>query len=250
MLRDLGSTNGTFVNDRRVSEHTLRDGDQIRIGRAMLKFITSNNVEAQYHEEIYRLMTLDGLTSVHNRRFFNEAIEKELARSKRYKHPFALVMFDIDHFKKFNDNYGHEVGDQVLRMVASRMARVTGGGQAFRAGGEEFCVVFRESTVREALPHLELLREAIESSSFIVRGEDRVQRSADDRRSRKSERDVEVSVTVSIGTAQATPQLPSVGDVIQAADEALYHAKDAGRNRVEVYRPPRRRGAAMAIESL
>jgi diguanylate cyclase (GGDEF)-like protein len=185
----------------------------------------------------------DELTGLPARRALNDALAGVEGQ-------FCVAMVDVDHFKKFNDSYGHEVGDQVLRMVASRMARVTGGGQAFRAGGEEFCVVFRESTVREALPHLELLREAIESSSFIVRGEDRVQRSAEDRRSRKSARDVEVSVTVSIGTAQATPQLAAVGDVIQAADEALYHAKDAGRNRVEVYRPPRHRGAAMAIESL
>jgi diguanylate cyclase (GGDEF)-like protein len=135
-------------------------------------------------------------------------------------------------------------------MVASRLARVTGGGHSFRAGGEEFCVVFRDCTVRDVLPHLDLLRETIETSSFIVRGDDRVSRTAEDRRSRKSAGDVEVSVTVSIGTAQATPQLAAVGDVLQAADEALYHAKDAGRNRVEVYRPPRRRGSAVAVESL
>lgn len=185
----------------------------------------------------------DELTGLPGRRALNDALAAVEGQ-------FCVAMVDVDHFKKFNDTYGHEVGDQVLRMVASRLARVSGGGQAFRAGGEEFCVVFRESTVRDVLPHLDLLREAIEMSSFVVRGQDRLRRTAEDRRSRKSEQDIEVSVTVSIGTAQATPQLTAVGDVLQAADEALYHAKDAGRNRVEVYRPPRRRGAAVAMESL
>jgi GGDEF domain-containing protein len=159
-------------------------------------------------------------------------------------------MVDVDHFKNFNDTYGHEVGDQVLRMVASRLSRVSGGGQAFRAGGEEFCVVFHGSTVRDTLPHLDLLREAIEASNFIVRGKDRVRHTAEDRRPERAEEDEEVSVTVSIGAAQTTSNLTAVGDVLQAADEALYHAKDAGRNRVEVYRPVRRRGAAVAVESL
>jgi diguanylate cyclase (GGDEF)-like protein len=185
----------------------------------------------------------DELTGLPARRALNDMLASTEGQ-------FCVAMVDVDHFKKFNDTYGHEVGDQVLRMVASRLARVTGGGRAFRAGGEEFCVVFKECTVRDVLPHLDLLREAIESSTFIVRGEDRVQRTAEDRKSRKSERDVEVSVTVSIGTAQATPQLTNVGDVLQAADEALYHAKDAGRNRVEVYRPPRRRGSSVAVESV
>jgi len=163
---------------------------------------------------------------------------------------FCVAMVDVDHFKNFNDTYGHEVGDQVLRMVASRLSRVSGGGHAFRAGGEEFCVVFQGSTVRDALPHLDLLREAIESSNFIVRGKDRVQRTAEDRKVQPVEQDTEVSVTVSIGAAQTTSNLTAVGDVLQAADEALYHAKDAGRNRVEVYRPARRRSAAVAVESL
>jgi GGDEF domain-containing protein len=163
---------------------------------------------------------------------------------------FCVAMVDVDHFKNFNDTYGHEVGDQVLRMVASRLSRVSGGGQAFRAGGEEFCVVFQGSTVRDSLPHLDLLREAIEVSNFIVRGEDRVRHTADDRKSQPTVEDTEVSVTVSIGAAQTTASLTAVGDVLQAADEALYHAKDAGRNRVEVYRPARRRGAAVPVESL
>ena len=185
----------------------------------------------------------DELTGLPARRALNDALAT-------IEGQFCVAMVDVDHFKKFNDTYGHEVGDQVLRMVASRLARVTGGGLAFRAGGEEFCVVFKECTVRDALPHLDLLRESIESSSFIVRGEDRVMRSQEDRRLSKASGDIEVSVTVSVGTAQATPQLANVGDVIQAADEALYQAKDAGRNRVEVYRPPRRRGTGVPVESL
>ncbi len=114
MLCDLGSMNGTLVNDRQVVEHPLRDGDQIRIGRAVLKFLQSGNVDAQYHEEIFRLMTVDGLTQVHNKRFFQETLEKEFARSARYKNHFVVLLFDIDDFKKVNEDHGHLAGDEVL----------------------------------------------------------------------------------------------------------------------------------------
>src|SRR5436190_14906492 len=119
VIRDLGSTNGTYVNDELVDETVLRDGDQVKVGRTIFKFIVSGNMEAQYHEEIYRLMTVDGLTELHNQRYFNEAIEREASRAQRYSRTFSLVLFDIDHFKHINDTFGHLAGDAVLRQLGA-----------------------------------------------------------------------------------------------------------------------------------
>ena len=100
LIRDLGSTNGTYVNDEPVDEYVLRDGDLIKIGRTIFKFLTGGNIENAYHEEIYRLTTVDGLTQIFNKRYFLDTIEREVARAHRYRRPLSLVMFDIDHFKK------------------------------------------------------------------------------------------------------------------------------------------------------
>ena len=118
-IADLGSTNGSYVNDELAQERVLRDGDQLKIGRTIFKFIVGGNVESVYYEEIYRLMTVDGLTDLHNKRYFTEAMEKELSRAKRYERTFSLVLFDIDHFKKINDTYGHLAGDSVLRQLGA-----------------------------------------------------------------------------------------------------------------------------------
>lgn len=146
---------------------------------------------------------------------------------------YAIAIGDVDHFKKFNDTYGHETGDQVLRMVAARMARVTGGGKAFRWGGEEFVLVFPGKTAAEAVEHLELLRELVEASSFILRAGDRRKHSAEDR-GKISRRAHEVWVTVSIGVADGGEDLRRAMD---EADRALYAAKAGGRNRVEIAVP-------------
>jgi diguanylate cyclase (GGDEF)-like protein len=192
-------------------------------------------------EASYFMAYHDELTGLPARRAFNEELQG-------LEEQFCLAVVDIDLFKRFNDIYGHETGDQVLRMVASRLASVTGGGKAFRTGGEEFCVLFRRCSMRDALPHLDALRESVEASSFVLRGPDRPTRTADDRQ-RRSPRGAEVSVTVSIGAAQSPLHLIMVDEVLRAADKALYQAKAAGRNRVEVYRPSRRKAKEAAAEA-
>jgi diguanylate cyclase (GGDEF)-like protein len=214
VIKDLGSTNGTFVNDHMVREHLLRDGDQIRIGRAMLKFLTSGNVEAQYHEEIYRLMTLDGLTQVHNKRFFQEAIEREFARSKRYGNKLTLVIFDIDHFKKVNDSYGHLAGDEVLRRVGAIVRhKVRTNDTVARVGGEEFAVILPEADLHGGEVLADKLRKLIEAEIIVQEG-------------------TEIPVTISLGVAEFQASFESAEQLVKAADEKLYEAKRSGRNRV------------------
>lgn len=208
-------------------------------------------------ETSYLLAYHDELTTLPSRRAFNNALA-------RLQPPFSIAMVDIDRFKSFNDTYGHDTGDEVLRLVASRLARVTGGGQGFRCGGEEFAVLFPGKASNEVLDHLEQLRLAIETSTFRLRGSDRREisrgpdrRNAPHSRGRGQRRSVRrlaqvanfsvLSVTVSIGVASSMVEKPEAVDrVLLAADQALYRAKDGGRNRVEIASLPRRRSRAKA----
>src|SRR5436190_19235078 len=138
-VEDLGSTNGTFVNDDPVDKRKLEDGDIVRFGEAVVKFLTGTNIERAYHEEVYRLSILDGLTSVHNKRFFDQVLEREVARSQRHGGSLALVLFDIDHFKDINDTYGHLAGDTILVLLCRRIRpRIRREDVLARIGGEEF----------------------------------------------------------------------------------------------------------------
>ncbi|HVN72687.1 MAG TPA: GGDEF domain-containing protein, partial [Desulfomonilia bacterium] len=144
---------------------------------------------------------------------------------------YCLAMLDIDHFKKFNDKHGHDVGDQVLRMVAARLAKVTGGGKAFRYGGEEFTVVFAGKNADDALHHLEGLRREVSKAEFMIRSSMRPRKKPKNLRMRKTP-PKKVSVTISIGAAWSGERSRSPQDVLKAADKALYRAKKQGRNRV------------------
>jgi len=182
-------------------------------------------------QESHRLAFNDELTGLPGRRALLEAMA---GLGPRY----ALAMADVDHFKGFNDTHGHDIGDQVLKLVAARLAEVEGGGRAFRFGGEEFTVLFPEATLEEALPHLEAIRASVEAYRMAVRGEDRP-KDKEEGRKHRADGDASMppekllSVTISIGAAEpgsagaATP-----AQVMKAADEALYRAKRGGRNRV------------------
>jgi diguanylate cyclase (GGDEF)-like protein len=208
-------------------------------------------------EHSYVLAYHDELTGLPGRRAFNEAL-------LRLEVPYSVAVVDIDHFKNFNDTYGHETGDQVLRMVAGTLATVTGGGRAFRVGGEEFSILFPGKLLKEAAPHLEALRTAVAESRFRIRDtpERRHATRGPDRRTvrkKNSARDLisyakrverispsrETSVTVSIGAAEPNARSREIEQVIQAADKALYRAKRAGRNRVEIATPRAARTARL-----
>lgn len=175
-------------------------------------------------EQGYRLAFHDGLTGLANRRAFDEALRTVSGR-------YALGMVDIDHFKQFNDRWGHEAGDQALRMVARELTRVGGGGRVFRYGGEEFAVLFGNLEASQAVTHLETVRAAIEQRGFSVRGAGRPNRPP---RRREKSSGTRVTLTVSAGLASPDPTRGSPDAVLRAADRALYRAKRSGRNRVAV----------------
>lgn len=212
-VADLGSTNGTYVNDVAVSERNLVDGDQVKIGRTIFKFMFGTNIEASYHEEIYRLMTVDGLTQLFNRRFFNETLEREINRCKRYERPLSLLIFDVDLFKRINDEFGHVAGDSLLRQLATVVkSRVRREDILARVGGEEFAAILPEVGLAGALATAEKIREVVESTAFVF--EDSV-----------------MPCTVSVGVAELGAE-HEPKDLYANSDAALYRAKSSGRNRV------------------
>jgi GGDEF domain-containing protein len=184
-------------------------------------------------QESYRLAFHDELTGLPGRRALLEAMA---GLGPRY----VIAMADIDHFKSFNDTHGHDIGDQVLKLVAARLAEVEGGGRAFRYGGEEFTVLFPEAALGEAQPHLEATRAAVEGYRMAVRGENRPKDREEGEKRRVGETAGEdslppeklLSVTISIGCAEPSERAKTPAQVLKAADEALYRAKRGGRNRL------------------
>jgi two-component system, cell cycle response regulator len=214
ILRDLGSTNGTYVNDELIDEYVLRDGDFIKIGRTIFKFLSGNNIENAYHEEIYRLTTVDGLTQIYNKRYFLETLEREISRAHRYHRDLSLIMFDIDFFKKVNDSFGHLAGDSVLKQLASVLkARIRREDIMARYGGEEFAIILPEIGISNALTLAEKVRKLVEKTSFKFE-------------------DQGIPVTISVGVAAVGQGIQTALDFIKVADEKLYMAKQEGRNRV------------------
>ena len=176
-------------------------------------------------EASYMMAYRDGLTELPGRRALNEALP-------RLSGQFSVAMVDVDHFKRFNDTYGHDAGDHVLRLVAARLAQAPGGGTAYRYGGEEFALVFPGKGQDECLPHLEELREIVETSRFTMRRRFRPRVKPKNDKGRKTRQ--AITITVSIGVAERNHRNTSPDQVVQAADKALYRAKEAGRNRVSI----------------
>ncbi|SEP86729.1 diguanylate cyclase (GGDEF) domain-containing protein [Ectothiorhodospira magna] len=183
--------------------------------------------------ESFQMAFRDDLTGLPGRRALNERLQR---LGRRY----AIAMTDVDHFKKFNDTYGHDLGDQVLRVVAAQLRRVGGGGRAYRYGGEEFTIVFPGRTAAQCVTHLEAVRKAIETYQIAIRD---TRTRPDNHRDGKTQRGrgkvSTVSVTISMGVAERTADYPDPEQVIKAADQALYSAKAGGRNQVCVAPDPR-----------
>jgi diguanylate cyclase (GGDEF)-like protein len=218
-VEDLGSTNGSYINDVPIQKSPLRDLDFVKIGSAIFKFLSGSGVERSYHEEIYRMTIIDGLTGAHNKRYFLEFLEREIARCSRYGRPLSLLMFDIDHFKPINDTHGHLTGDYVLKEMSRRLlGRIRKEELLARYGGEEFAAVLPETDHGGAMQFGEQLRSIVAAEPFEYEGD-------------------RFTVTISVGVATMTndntgPTNVDPAEFIRMADENLYKAKHAGRNRV------------------
>ena len=214
-VNDLGSTNGTMLNDEEVKKETaLRNNDLVKVGGAIFKFLYGGNVEALYYEEVYRMAIVDGLTQIFNKRYFMEFLEREMARCHRYARALSLIMFDIDHFKRINDDNGHLAGDHVLHELAAICKqRVRKEECLARYGGEEFAVVLPESGPDKVRVFAEKILRLVSDHTFEF--EDR-----------------KIPVTISIGVADMSADITEPSQFIKAADTRLYQAKHEGRNRV------------------
>jgi diguanylate cyclase (GGDEF)-like protein len=212
---DLNSTNGTFINDQAASMTKLKDGDYLRIGTWIFRYLAGGNIESEYHEEIYRLTIIDALTGIHNKRFLLEFLDRELARSARYRRPLALLMFDLDHFKSINDHLGHLGGDYTLRELASCVKDAIRKEELFaRYGGEEFAVVLPETSRERGGEVAERLRLLVEQHRFGYEG-----------------RPYQLTISLGVAVIEGDESL-SPTDLIRQADQNLFLAKKAGRNRV------------------
>lgn len=212
LLIDLGSTNGTYVNDRRVRDRILQDGDRISFGDTVLKYLAQDNAEAAYHEEVFRLVSHDGLTEVYNRRYFDEQLAIRLTANTH----LSLLLLDADHFKHINDTYGHGGGDAVLRTIAREVtAQLPAQGFVARIGGEEFAIVTWASPSDSNSTELaERIRSTI-ARTPVEFGEQKI------------------AVTVSVGLVHIEPGHTYTKETLtRLADERLYTAKQSGRNRV------------------
>jgi two-component system, cell cycle response regulator len=212
---DLQSTNGTFVNDTPASMYKLKDGDYLRVGNCIYRFLAGGNVEAEYHEEIYRLTIIDALTQIYNQRYLMEFLEREVLRTSRHGRPLSILIFDIDRFKSINDEMGHLVGDYTLRELAACVRKMVRREDLFsRYGGEEFVVVLVETNHKQALEAAERIRALVEKHTFRFEQQS-------------------FNLTISVGVAECpTDGSATCIELIKKADENLYEAKRNGRNRV------------------
>jgi two-component system, cell cycle response regulator len=212
---DLGSTNGTCVNNVSRRESPLRDGDSLRVGNCIYRFLAGGNIEADYHEEIYRLTIEDGLTQVYNRRYLTEFLEREVTRTVRHERSLAVILLDIDHFKSVNDTLGHLAGDMALRELCARVRGVVRQDELLaRYGGEEFAIVLPEANAATARATAERIRLLVEQQPFAFN-------------------DHRYPLTISVGVAVIPEgESPTVTALLNQADKNLYRAKQAGRNRV------------------
>jgi len=220
-LVDLRSTNGTFINNDRISEKELTDGDKIQVGDTVLKFLIQDKLDEEYHDKLYHLATTDSLTNLFLKRYFYQELDREILRAKRYKRTIGLMMLDIDHFKQVNDTYGHQTGDQVLKSISFLIKDlIRREDTAARYGGEEIVLILPEANPSFLGEIAERLRSGIASHEYhVFNDENRI-----------------FNLTISIGvTCYSETNEVESHDLVRQADEALYEAKEAGRNRVATF---------------
>ncbi len=220
-LIDLRSTNGTYVNNNRVADKQLEDGDKIQLGDTILKFIVQDRLDEEYHDKLYHLATTDSLTNLFLKRYFFQEMDREILRAKRYHRTIGVMMCDIDHFRQVNDTYGHQTGDQVLKEVAFLIKDVIRREDtAARYGGEEISLILPEAEPSFLTQIAERIRKAIEGYGFHI---------AHDKKKT-------FHLTISIGiTYYCDENKGTSSELVHQADQALYQAKEWGRNQVALF---------------
>lgn len=215
MVKDLGSRNGTQVNQNPIEAHPLREGDQIQVGDIALKFAMEDPVEAALRDRLFMAAMRDPLTNLYNRRAFDEQMVRAMAFARRHEQTLSLVLIDIDHFKAVNDQYGHPVGDVVLKELSEVLARTIRAEDFLaRLGGEEFVVVCAGSRRSQAAALGRRLLDAVRAHSFQTGS-------------------TTLQVTISAGVAEFQPRSPlTTTEILAEADAFLYEAKRSGRDRV------------------
>lgn len=220
VLEDCGSKNGTYLNNKRVESLTpLAKGDIIKIGSIALKYLPKGDPERLTYDKLNLEANTDKHTGCFNKTYFNNRIALEVNKCKVTGEPLSLIIFDLDHFKKLNDGYGHDAGDYVLKEMA-QIIRANGIREQdvfARYGGEEFVILLPKTNLKQSFEIAERLRKLIETKEFLY----------DSKR---------LPVTASIGVADYRQGVITGTDLFKRADEAVYKAKEGGRNQVQFYR--------------
>lgn len=215
-VEDLGSTNRSFVNDAPIESRRLVDGDQLRVGKTVLKFLDAGNAEADYLSKLHDHAVRDALTGLYNRRHAMAVLVDEFRRSRRLAGArLVLALLDIDWFKQINDRIGHLAGDAVLLQLAAVLTdSLRSGDTLARIGGEEFALIMPDTSLEEAHSACDRLRKRVAETEFIVENNRRIE------------------VTISIGLAEAGTGIDDYRKLLGEADRYLYDAKTGGRNSV------------------
>ncbi len=219
ILMDTGSKNGTYLNNQKLSGPTkLNKGDIVKIGSIALKYLPPGDPERLTYDKLKLDASTDTLTKCYNKGFFSNSLELEVKKSKLTGTPLALLIFDLDHFKKINDTYGHDAGDYVLKEMAKtiRLNGVRDHDVFARYGGEEFVILLPKTNLKQAYDIAERLRKLIEKHEFVYE---------------KSK----LPITASIGVADYRQGVLNGTDLFRRADNAVYKAKEGGRNQVQFY---------------
>jgi diguanylate cyclase (GGDEF)-like protein len=221
VLQDLGSTNGTYCNGLKVEGNKeLVDGDKILVGSTtILKFTYHDNLDEIFQKQMYESALRDGLTKAFNKKYFTDRLESEFTFALRHVSPLTLVLFDIDHFKRVNDTYGHQAGDYALSEISTLLTGALRAEDVFaRYGGEEFAVICRGSDVTQGQIVAERMRKAVEGHKFVFEG-------------------TTIPITISVGVAGLpNAACKDAAELVSLADQALYKSKNGGRNRVSVHK--------------
>lgn len=220
VLEDCGSKNGTYLNNKKVEANTvLSKGDIIKIGSIALKYLPKGDPERLTYDKLNLEANTDKHTGCFNKGYFNNKITLEVNKSKVTGDPLSLIIFDLDHFKKLNDNFGHDAGDYVLKEMAAviRSNGIREQDVFARYGGEEFVILLPKTNLKQSFEIAERLRKLIENKEFMYDGK-------------------RLPVTASIGVADYRQGVNSGTDLFKRADEAVYKSKEGGRNQVQFYR--------------